>query len=133
MLKKLLLCVLATLAPPANALDGDILIHDPSTVIVHAGRYYTFGTGNGLPILTSDDGWTWRRTGSLMSALPDGKPGAEVLARGGNNTWAPDVIHIGDRFFLYYSAPGTQPKSAIGLLVGRTLDPESADYHWEDG
>ena len=37
------------------------------------------------------------------------------------------------RSFLYYSAPGTQPKSAIGLLVGRTLDPDSPDYKWEDG
>ena len=27
-------------------------VHDPSTVIVHAGRYYTYGTGNGLPILS---------------------------------------------------------------------------------
>ena len=132
MLQKLLLCVATTLALPAIALDGEILIHDPSTVTVHAGRYYTYGTGNGLPILTSDDGWTWRRAGSLMSALPDGKPGAAVLARGGNNTWAPDVIHIGDKFFLYYSAPAAQPRSAIGLLVGRTLDPASADYHWED-
>jgi arabinan endo-1,5-alpha-L-arabinosidase len=133
MLRKLLLGVFTTLALPAYALDGDILIHDPSTVTAHAGRYYTYGTGNGLPILTSDDGWTWRRTGSLMSALPDGKPGTEVLTRGGNNTWAPDVIHIGDKFFLYYSAPGIQPKSAIGLLIGRTLDPTSPDYHWEDG
>src|SRR6187401_1495165 len=132
MLQKLLLGVVTTLALPAHALEGDILIHDPSTVTAHAGRYYTYGTGNGLPILTSDDGWTWRRAGSLMSALPDGKPGTEVLTRGGNNTWAPDVIHIGDKFFLYYSAPGIQPKSAIGLLIGRTLDPASPDYHWED-
>ena len=123
----------STFALPAHALDGEILIHDPSTIIFHAGRYYTYGTGNGLPILVSDDGWTWRREGSLMSALPEGKPGAEVLARGGNNTWAPDVIHIGDKFFIYYSAPATQPKSAIGLLVGRTLDPASPDYRWEDG
>jgi len=56
MLQKLLLCVATTLALPAIALDGEILIHDPSTVTVHAGRYYTYGTGNGLPILTSDDG-----------------------------------------------------------------------------
>jgi arabinan endo-1,5-alpha-L-arabinosidase len=129
-----MLLLIATLAfaPCAPALDGDIGVHDPSTVIVHAGRYYTYGTGNGLPILMSDDGWTWRRAGSLMSALPGGNPGADVLARGGNNTWAPDLIRIGDRFFLYYSAPGTQPKSAIGLLIGRTLDPESPDYQWED-
>jgi arabinan endo-1,5-alpha-L-arabinosidase len=119
-------------ALPANALDGDVLIHDPSTVIQEGGHYFTYGTGNGLPILMSDDGWTWRRSGSLMSAVPSGKAGPEVLARGGNNTWAPDVIHIGDQFFVYYSAPATQPRSAIGLLVGRTLDPQSPDYKWED-
>ena len=83
MLRKLLLCAAVTFALPAHALDGDILIHDPSTVIAHAGHYYTYGTGNGLPILMSDDGWTWRRAGSLMSALPGGKAGPEVLARGG--------------------------------------------------
>jgi arabinan endo-1,5-alpha-L-arabinosidase len=133
MMQRLLFCAAALLALPAHALDGDVTVHDPSTVILHAGRYYTYGTGNGLPILASDDGWTWQRKGSLMSALPGGKPGADVIARGGNNTWAPDLIHLGDKFFLYYSAPGTQPKSAIGLLVGRTLDPDSPDYKWEDG
>jgi arabinan endo-1,5-alpha-L-arabinosidase len=132
MLRAVLLGAVAALALPAQALDGEILIHDPSTVVAHAGRYYTFGTGNGIPVLSSDDGWTWKRSGSLMSAVPGGKAGPEVLAKGGNNTWAPDVIHIGDQYFVYYSAPGTQPKSAIGLLVGRTLDPASPDYRWED-
>ncbi len=133
MLRNVLLYAALACALPAHALDGDIVIHDPSTVIFQGGRYYTYGTGNGLPILSSEDGWTWRRSGSLMSAVPGGKPGAEVLAKGGNNTWAPDIIHIGDKFFLYYSAPGTQPKSAIGLLVGRTLDPQSPEFKWEDG
>ena len=132
MLRKLLLCAAMTFALPAGALDGENLVHDPSTIISQAGRYYAFGTGNGIPILTSDDGWTWRRAGSLMSAVPGGKAGPEVLARGGNNTWAPDVILIGDQYFVYYSAPATQPRSAIGLLVGRTLDPASPDYRWED-
>jgi arabinan endo-1,5-alpha-L-arabinosidase len=132
MLRKLLTCAVALGALPAGALDGEIGVHDPSTVISQAGHYYTYGTGNGLPILSSDDGWTWRRAGSLMSAVPGGKAGPAVLARGGNNTWAPDVIHIGDQYFVYYSAPATQPRSAIGLLVGRTLDPASPDYHWED-
>src|SRR5687768_6679004 len=132
MLKKIVLWLAASFALPALALDGEVLVHDPSTVIVHGGRYYTYGTGTGIPILTSDDGWTWHRAGSLMSAVPGGKAGPEVLARGGNNTWAPDVIHIGDQYFVYYSAPATQPRSAIGLLVGRTLDPASPDYRWED-
>lgn len=121
-----------SVAAPVLALDGQVGMHDPSTIVVHEGRFYAYGTGNGLPISISDDGWTWRREGSLMSAVPGGKAGPEVLARGGNNTWAPDVIHVGDKFFVYYSAPGTQPKSAIGLLVGRSLDPKSPDYQWED-
>jgi arabinan endo-1,5-alpha-L-arabinosidase len=129
MLRTLLLFVIAA---PAFALDGEILVHDPSTVVIENGRYYTYGTGNGIPILVSDDGWTWKRSGSLMSAVPGGKAGDAVLAKGGNNTWAPDVIKVGDQYFVYYSAPGTQPKSAIGLLVGRTLDPASPDYRFED-
>ena len=117
---------------PLFALDGQVGMHDPSTVVVHDGKFYAYGTGGGLPIAISDDGWTWRRAGTLMQALPGGRPGPEVIARGGNNTWAPDVIRSGNKYFVYYSAPGTQPKSAIGLLVGRTLDPESPEYKWED-
>ena len=107
-------------------------MHDPSTVIQADGKFYVYGTGNGLPAFVSDDGWTWRRAGQVMQAVPGGRPGPEVLAKGGNNTWAPDIIRSGDRYFLYYSAPGPQPKSAIGLLVGKTLDPASPDYKWED-
>jgi arabinan endo-1,5-alpha-L-arabinosidase len=118
---------------PALALDGQPSMHDPSTVIEAGGKFYVYATGNGLPAFESDDGWTWRRTGSVMQAVPGGKPGADVIARGGNNTWAPDVIHVGDKYFLYYAAPGAQPKAAVGLLVGRTLDPASPDYKWEDG
>jgi arabinan endo-1,5-alpha-L-arabinosidase len=131
MRRALLLALLA--ASPVLALDGQPGMHDPSTVVMHGGKYYVYATGNGIPIAVSDDGWTWRRAGTLMQAVPGGKPGPDVIARGGNNTWAPDVIRSGDKYFLYYSAPGTQPKSAIGLLVGSTLDPASPDYKWEDG
>ena len=62
---------------PATALEGQPGIHDPSTVFQDRGRYYSLGTGAGLP----------------------------VLARG-NNTWAPDVIRVGKRIYVYYSAPG---------------------------
>jgi arabinan endo-1,5-alpha-L-arabinosidase len=117
---------------PAPALDGQPAMHDPSTVIEAGGRFYVYATGNGLPAFQSEDGWTWRRTGPVMQAVPGGKPGPDVIARGGNNTWAPDIIRSGDKYFLYYAAPGTQPKAAVGLLVGRTLDPASPDYTWED-
>jgi len=88
------------------ALDGQIGIHDPSTIMLCDGKYYTYGTG-GSP-LVSDDGWTWRR--------------GVVPARTGA---APDVIHIGDRFYMYISG--------VTMISSKSLDPNSPDYKWEDG
>src|SRR4051794_16194615 len=56
---------------PAVALDGDIRCHDPSTVAVCDGRYYVFSTGRGIPVLASEDGWTWRRAGRVFEHIPD--------------------------------------------------------------
>jgi len=43
----------------ALALDGQVQIHDPSTLVRCDGKYYTFGTGG--TTLVSEDGWTWAR------------------------------------------------------------------------
>ena len=75
------------LSSPALALDGEPYIHDPSTIVECDGKYYTFGTGGGG--LMSDDGWTWHS-------------GASVPGGGA----APDVIHIGDRYFVAFGATG---------------------------
>ena len=55
---RLLSIALLALGSSAFALDGQIGIHDPSTLIQCDGKFYTYGTG-GTP-LVSDDGWTWR-------------------------------------------------------------------------
>jgi arabinan endo-1,5-alpha-L-arabinosidase len=104
-----------SLAIIAFGLDGDIGIHDPSTVVQCDGKYYTYGTGGSS--LVSDDGWTWHRG----TALP---------RRG----LAPDVIHIGDRYYVYVAANiGAQPKAAVNMIWSKTLDPNSPDYKWEEG
>jgi arabinan endo-1,5-alpha-L-arabinosidase len=101
-------------AAPALALDGQVQIHDPSTIIQCNGKYYTFGTGGSC--LVSDDGWSWRR-------------GVTPARRG----MAPDIIQLGDRYCLYVAGNiGAQPKAAINLLWTRTLDPNSPDYHWNE-
>ena len=47
---------------------------------------------------------------------------------------APDVIHIGDRYYVYVAANiGAQPKAAINMIWSKTLDPDSPDYKWEEG
>jgi len=112
-------CTLAILAAiwasPAFALDGQVQIHDPSTIVQCNGRFYTFGTGGSC--LISDDGWTWRR-------------GVTPARRG----MAPDIIHIGDRYYLYIAANiGAQPKAAVNMIWNKTLDPNSPDYKWEEG
>ena len=58
----------ALLVSPLTALDGDTGMHDPSTVVQDRGKFYVYGTGAGLPISVSDDGWTWRRNGTLIPA-----------------------------------------------------------------
>ncbi len=96
------------------SLDGQVGIHDPSTIVVCDGKYYTYGTGG--TSLVSDDGWTWRQ-------------GARLPRRG----LAPDVIHIGDKYFLYIAANSGVTKADIFLLTNKTLDPNSPDYKWEEG
>jgi arabinan endo-1,5-alpha-L-arabinosidase len=114
-MKSALLATVLAVATLALALDGQFGIHDPSTIVKCDGRYYTYGTGGSS--LVSDDGWTWRRG----TALP---------RRG----LAPDVIHLGDRYYVYVAANiGAQPKAAVNMISNKTLDPESPDYKWEEG
>ena len=130
-------CVAAALlllVAPAFALDGEPGMHDPSTVIQADGKFYVYATGNGLPAFVSDDGWTWRRAGSVMQAVPGGTPGpGRHRARRQQHLGAGHHPHRRQVLPLLLRARGTQPKSAIGLLVGKTLDPASPDYKWEDG
>src|ERR1700755_1604611 len=72
---------------PTFALDGAPWIHDPSTVLSCDGKYYTYGTGGSG--LVSDDGWTWHS-------------GARLPIGGA----APDIIHIGDRYYMAIAATG---------------------------
>jgi len=99
----------------ALGLDGQPGIHDPSTIGVEGGKYYTYGTGGGS--LVSDDGWTWR-----------------AGARPGRTGLAPDIIRLGDKWFMYIgSNPGGQPHGAINMIWSKSLDPNSPNYKWEEG
>jgi arabinan endo-1,5-alpha-L-arabinosidase len=113
-LKTALSALALALASMALALDGQVVIHDPSTVIQCDGKYYTYGTGGGS--LVSDDGWTWRR--------------GVTPARTG---LAPDVVHLGDRYCLYVATTNVQPKAEIHMIWTRSLDPASPDYKWVEG
>jgi arabinan endo-1,5-alpha-L-arabinosidase len=114
-MKYVLLAVALVVGSIALAVDGQPGIHDPSTIAMCDGKFYTYGTGGNA--LVSEDGWTWRR-------------GAPLPRRG----LAPDVIHIGDRYYVYVAANiGAQPKAAVNMIWTKSLDPESPDYKWEEG
>jgi arabinan endo-1,5-alpha-L-arabinosidase len=95
--------LLAAVVSPTFALDGQVVMHDPSSVGVCNGKYFAFGTGSGT--LMSDDGWTWR-------SGPQ-SPGGGV---------APDICKVGDRYYV-----------TSGGVSGRwtkSLDPQSPDFGW---
>lgn len=98
-------------------LAGEPYIHDPSTVIQSDGKYYTFGTGRGG--LISDDGYTWH-AGAV-------RPGGGV---------APDVIKIGDRYYVAYAVGGGGMSgghaSNVKVMWNKTLDPKSPNFEFHD-
>jgi len=92
---------------------GKPFIHDPSTIMECDGKYYTFGTGGGG--LISEDGWTWK--GGAV------RPGGGV---------APDVVKIGDRYYVSYAKGVGGHASNIYVMWTKTLDPKSPDFGFKD-
>ena len=105
------------LVDPVFAQIGEPYIHDPSTIIKCDGKYYTFGTRGGG--LISDDGWVWH--GGAV------RPGGGV---------APDVIYIGDRYYVTYAKGGGGlaggHASNVYVMWTKTLDPKSPDFGFKD-
>ncbi len=55
-----------------------------------------------------------------------------VPQKSGREVWAPDIIHLGDRYLLYFAKVSTWGKntSAIGLATNpHALAPNDALYH----
>jgi arabinan endo-1,5-alpha-L-arabinosidase len=110
-----LLFVLLTKAVTAQI--GKPFIHDPSTITLCDGKYYTFGTRGGG--LISEDGWNWNSGGE--------RPGGGA---------APDVVKIGDRYLVVYGATGGGlgggHNGKILTMWNKTLDPKSPDFKYTE-
>jgi arabinan endo-1,5-alpha-L-arabinosidase len=97
----ILMAAVLVAVSPVFTLDGQIGIHDPSSIGVSDGKYFAFGTGgNGI---MSDDGWTWR-SGAV-------RPNGGV---------APDVCKVGDRYLVSYGG--------VATMWTKSLDPNSPDF-----
>jgi arabinan endo-1,5-alpha-L-arabinosidase len=127
-----LLAVLALSAAAAPALSGALFVHDPSPVVECDGRYYVFGTGRGIPILVSDDGFNWRREGHVFDRIPE-TVRALSPKNNGVDVWAPQVIPFNGEYYLYYAVSSWGSfVSVIGLATNPTLNPSDPRYKWTD-
>jgi len=108
---------LLAVSPAPAQLAGTVFIHDPSTVTESDGKWFTFGTRGGG--LISEDGWTWRGGAE--------RPGGGV---------APDIIHIGDRYYVAYAVGGGGMSgghaSQVKIMWTKSLDPQSRDFGYHD-
>lgn len=111
--------------------------HDPSSMIKDGNTYWEFATGNGIYAKYSTDMVTWSDgpTPFPIGEFPNwilnyAKTTTDQFA---GNFWAPDIIYMNNKYYLYYSCSvwGTM-NSCIGCVTNKTLNPDSPDYKWED-
>lgn len=118
--------------PLEQTASRGVVTRDPSTVVKCKDEFWVFYTGRGIPSFHSKDLVKWEPGPPVFQTAP-GWIAAEVPENRNMSYWAPDVIHLGDRYLLYYSVSSMgKMTSAIGLATTPTLDPADAAYHWTD-
>jgi len=129
-LMAMLMTELSVIAAPVE-LQGNISAHDPSTIVRDGNEYWVFATGRGILSLRSTNLTAWQAGPPVFTNRPAWTTNAVPGFRG--VYWAPDVIHLKDRYLLYYSVStwGSQT-SAIGLATSKSLDPGNSHYGWTD-
>jgi arabinan endo-1,5-alpha-L-arabinosidase len=128
----MLTVLMAVLLMEASATDSNRmpLVHDPA-IIRQGQSYYLFSTGRGIPIRVSTDMVHWQRVGRVFEN--DSPQWAKEAYPEATWLWAPDISFSRGLYRVYYSVSsfGSQ-RSAIGLVVNRTLDATDPNYKWED-
>lgn len=123
--------------PRVIHVEGDVVgAHDPS-IIKEGDTWYLFTTtppnmktADQFPIRCSKDLTHWKACGYVFSEIP---AWIKQLSPRTKELWAPDISFFDGKFHLYYaySVFGVNT-SGIALLTNKTLNPQSADYHWVD-
>jgi arabinan endo-1,5-alpha-L-arabinosidase len=119
-------------SPLAEAGSRGVRVHDPSAIIKCGHKYWLFFTGPGVASYYSKDLLQWERGPSVFTNAPAWAAQA-VPANRWMYYWAPDVIHLGKRYLLYYAVSSFgKNRSAIGLATSPTLNPNNSKYKWTD-
>jgi len=119
---------------PAMAKFGSrgVYVHDPSPIVKCGGNYWIYYTGPGIASWYSSDLKKWERGPAAISNAPAWVATA-VPRNHFRYYWAPDVIHVGDRYLLYYAVSSFgKNRSAIALATNSTLNPDDPGFGWVD-
>ncbi|MBN2087111.1 family 43 glycosylhydrolase [Candidatus Peregrinibacteria bacterium] len=112
-------------------------VHDPSRIIKEGDKYWIFSTGQGIWAIYSADMVTWT-AGEVPFPNGEFPEWVKNYAKTETDTfsglfWAPDIIYMNNQYYLYYTCSiWATMSSCIGVVVNKTLDPESPDYEWID-
>ncbi len=130
----ILTLIYCCLPKQGKTLSGDIIMHDPSTLIKEGNKYWTFTTGDGINAVYSTDLFNWTR-----GSKPVFKSGTwpswinTYVPKFAGGFWAPDIAYMNGRYYLYYSCSTFgSSASAIGVASSPTLEQSSPDYKWTD-
>ena len=131
------IALLLTLGParkgPAAILTGEFQMHDPSRITLCGSKYYIYGTGPNIPMRVSTDLIHWTNGPPVLAHVPEWAHQAVPKAQG-DLAWAPDVLFLDGKYWLFYSYSTFGSRvSAIGFVTSPTLDSDSPAYHWTDG
>ncbi|WP_421898670.1 arabinan endo-1,5-alpha-L-arabinosidase [Marinoscillum sp.] len=125
-----MILLLALMPGVLSAQNSDIRVHDP-VMIKQKDTYYLFCTGRGISVFSSTDMKDWKEEAPVFENSPEWTE--EVVPGFRGHIWAPDIHWYDGKYYLYYSVSAfAKNTSAIGLATNVTLDPESADFEWED-
>jgi arabinan endo-1,5-alpha-L-arabinosidase len=118
--------------PLEESASRGIVTRDPSDVVKCGDEYWVFYTGRGVPSYHSKDLVKWERGPAVFKTAPEWI--AKVVPENRRMSyWAPDVMKVGDKYFLYYAVSTIgKMTSAIGFATNPTLNPKDPAYHWTD-
>jgi len=126
--------------PAANIAPRQILallgaqpihVHDPSPLVRCGRRFWVFSTGWGIISYFSYNLHHWRFGPRVFHRLPQWFH--RYVPNNHGFLWAPDVVYVHHRYWLYYAVSTFGSRvSAIGLVSNRTLNPSDPLYHWRD-
>ncbi len=118
-----ILCVAA--AAPVEPLFVPVFKEDfpDAFVLPHGSGFIAYSTNNGpnVPMAQSSDLIHWSFVGDASGKKRDALPRLGSWAKEGF-TWAPEVLQLGDKYLLYYTASDTR-KNAQCIGVAIASDP----------